>query len=133
MRRSRVDRLLRRRRVRRRLRRAPAPFSGGRSSRVSGARALDGTIRPSARGPPAALARFAELTAQPSRDPLAALARPNAATAALDRMVERFAARDWDGMRALCLPEMKSDDRRRQVLLTIDLDRWLADWGDRAD
>ncbi|HJQ82991.1 MAG TPA: nuclear transport factor 2 family protein [Candidatus Binatia bacterium] len=80
-----------------------------------------------------ALARFDELTgavqdiaASPARDPLAALARPNAATGAMDRVQSAFEARDWAAMRALCAADAKMEDRRRHVLACGDADWWIA-------
>jgi ketosteroid isomerase-like protein len=46
----------------------------------------------------AALARYDELAGAAPRDPLAALLRPNAATAALDRVVAGYEARDWEAL-----------------------------------
>ncbi|HXJ34498.1 MAG TPA: nuclear transport factor 2 family protein [Candidatus Eisenbacteria bacterium] len=75
-----------------------------------------------------ARARFEELGASPARDPLAALARPNAANATMDRVQAAYEARDWAAMRALFAPDAKIEDRRRHVLLSGDLDVWIEDW-----
>src|SRR5262249_16871518 len=77
---------------------------------------------------PAARARFAELAAAP-RDPLAALVKPNAATAAVDRVWAAVEAGDWEALRSLFAPG-KVEDRRRQVLLSLDLDQAIADLPD---
>src|SRR5207249_5308881 len=45
-----------------------------------------------------ARARFEAIGASAARDPLTALARPNAATAAMDRVQAAFEARDWAAM-----------------------------------
>ena len=47
-----------------------------------------------------ARACFAAVAARTPRDPLAAFARPNAATAVRDRLDAAFEARDWDAIRA---------------------------------
>jgi ketosteroid isomerase-like protein len=78
-----------------------------------------------------ARARFVELaTTTTARDPLAALVKPNAATAAMDRIHAAFEAGDWQALRAQCAPAMTSDDRRRHVLFEVDLEQWIADWRD---
>jgi hypothetical protein len=59
-------------------------------------------------------------------DPLAALATPNAATAAMDRVQVAFEARDWAAVRALAAEGARFEDRRRHMLLSSDLDEWLA-------
>ncbi len=81
----------------------------------------------------AARARFAELAAPAPRDPLAALLKPNAATAAMDRMLEHFEARDWDAIRALSGSELLYADRRSHVQISGGVDAWLADWRLAAD
>jgi ketosteroid isomerase-like protein len=75
----------------------------------------------------AARARFAAIRAGASRDPLAALARPNAASAALDRLQAGFAERDWAGVRALAAPGARFEDRRRHARTSGDVDWWLSD------
>src|SRR5262249_48812558 len=60
-------------------------------------------------------------------DPLAALAKPNAATAARDRAEAAFEARDWVALRALCAADAKFEDRRRHVLVAYDVDGWIAE------
>jgi hypothetical protein len=74
-----------------------------------------------------ARARFDALGASTARDPLAAFAKPNAATAAMDRLQAAFDARDWTGVRAACTPDARFEDRRRQALISGDIDLWLAD------
>jgi hypothetical protein len=63
-----------------------------------------------------------------SADPLAALAKPNAATAAMDRVQAAFAARDWSAMRAVCAVDATIDDRRQRGSDYADVDTWIADW-----
>jgi ketosteroid isomerase-like protein len=75
----------------------------------------------------AARARFEALRVGAARDPLAPLARPNAASAAGDRRHAAFAAGDWAAMRALYAPDAKSEDRRRLVRVSGDVDWWIAD------
>src|SRR5262249_46782084 len=75
----------------------------------------------------AARARFEAIRVTAARDPLAALARPNAASVAGDRWFAAFAARDWAAMRALCAPDAKFEDRRRLALVSGDIDWWIAD------
>jgi hypothetical protein len=58
------------------------------------------------------------------------LVKSNAATAALDRIQTAFDADDWGVLRAQCASDMTSDDRRRHVLLAVDLEQWIADWRD---
>jgi hypothetical protein len=77
-----------------------------------------------------ARACFAKLGAEPPRDPLVALVEPNAATAAMDRVLAAFESGNWAALRAQCAPEMMSDDRRRHVQWAVDLDQWIADWRD---
>ena len=72
----------------------------------------------------ARLAAGAETTA---KDPLAALVRRNAGTAAADRMQAGFDARDWDMLRAACAPDATIEDRRRQALVSGDVEWWLTD------
>src|SRR5262249_57280054 len=62
-----------------------------------------------------------------ARDPLAALARPNAATVARDWLEAAFEARDWVALRALFVADAKHEDRRRHVLVSTDVDGWIAD------
>src|SRR5262249_17404599 len=76
-----------------------------------------------------ALVRFAALTAAPmgeppppavvarsAHDPLAAFLRPNAATAAMDRLQAAFDADDWTGVRAVYGTITTNEDRRRHAL-----------------
>src|SRR6185503_16928130 len=58
---------------------------------------------------------------------VAALARPNAASAAGDRWVAAYAASDWAAMRALYAPGATSEDRRRLVRLSLDVDWRIGD------
>src|SRR5262249_40456351 len=75
----------------------------------------------------AARAGFEALRVGAARDPLAALVRPNAASAAGDRWFAAFAERDWAAMRALCAPDATFEDRRRFALVSGDVDWWIAD------
>jgi class 3 adenylate cyclase/ketosteroid isomerase-like protein len=59
-------------------------------------------------------------------DPLAALAKPNRATAAADRVQAAFDAGDWSALRALASTRFVFDDRRRQSLVRGDVDPWIA-------
>ena len=58
------------------------------------------------------------------RGPLAAIAKPNAATLGMDRWQATFEAAlatgDWDAMRAICAPGFVFDDRRRLALIGGD-------------
>lgn len=75
-----------------------------------------------------ACARFDTLTAKaPLRVPTPFVPKPNAATAASDRMRAAFHARDWAAMRALGVPGAAFEDRRRQVLIGGDVDFFVAD------
>jgi hypothetical protein len=51
-------------------------------------------------------------------DPLAALVKPNAASAAMDRVEATFEARDWAAVRALAAAGARFEDRRRHALLS---------------
>src|SRR5262249_13012486 len=75
----------------------------------------------------AALARCVGLRPSATRDPLAVLAKPNAATVARDRVEAAFEARAWAALRALCVADAKHEDRRRHVLVSYDVDGWIAD------
>jgi class 3 adenylate cyclase len=68
--------------------------------------------------------RFDAIASAP-RDPLAALVPPNAASAALDRLVAAFEARDWAAVRALAGEGARFEDRRRQLRDSGDVD-WLV-------
>src|SRR5262249_9182649 len=59
---------------------------------------------------------------------LAALAKPNAAAVARDRLEAAFEARDWVALRALFVADAKHEDRCRHVLVSTDLDDWIVDW-----
>jgi ketosteroid isomerase-like protein len=75
----------------------------------------------------AARARFDALGTGAPRDPVSALLRPNAASAALDRLQACFEAGDWAGVRALAAPGAQFEDRRRHARLSGDADWWLSD------
>jgi ketosteroid isomerase-like protein len=75
----------------------------------------------------AARARFEGIRVGAARDPFAALARPNAASAVGDRLRAALATRDWAAMRALCAPGAKFEDRGRRALVSGDVDWWIAD------
>jgi len=95
----------------------------------------------------AALARFEELrpaapaaqnglaTPTPA-DPFAALAKPNAATRALDRWQATFEAGvdtgDWDAMLRLCAPGMVFEDRQRRALVNGGAELMVASARERA-
>src|SRR5262249_54263050 len=70
---------------------------------------------------------FDAIRANVTRDPLAALVRPNAASAAGDRLRAAVTARDWAAMRALCAPGAKFEDRGRRALASGDVEWWIAD------
>ncbi len=74
-----------------------------------------------------ARARFDALVARTASDPLAALARPNTATAAMDRVQAAYAARDWDAVRAACTADAPIEDRRRYVQLSGGVEGWITD------
>ena len=61
------------------------------------------------------------------RGPLAALAKPNAATVAMKRVQGAFEARDWTAIRALCAADMKAEDRRRRAVVSGGAERWIED------
>ncbi len=75
----------------------------------------------------AARACFEAIRAGAVRDPLAATARPTAATVAADRWHAAFAAHDWAALRALCAPDATFEDRRHLALVSGDVDWWIAD------
>src|SRR5207249_9430784 len=79
-----------------------------------------------------ARARFEAIGASAVRDPLAALARPNAASATGDRLRAALAARDWATLRTLCAPDAKFEDRGRRALVSGDVDWWIADLQESA-
>ncbi len=83
-----------------------------------------------------ALARFEEIRASERRDPLAAIAKPNAACATMDRWQATydvaFETGDWEPMRALCAPDLVFDDRRRLALLSGDRDFMIASARERV-
>jgi ketosteroid isomerase-like protein len=82
-----------------------------------------------------ALARLEEIRARERRDALA-VAKPNAAAAALDRWTASyeaaFASGDWEPMRALCAPTFVFDDRRRLALVSGGVDFFIASARERA-
>jgi hypothetical protein len=59
-----------------------------------------------------ARARFDALCTSSRRDPLAGIAKPNAATAATDRWQVFIGKGDWDAVRASCAPGMIFEDRQ---------------------
>jgi tetratricopeptide (TPR) repeat protein len=67
-----------------------------------------------------ARARFEELRPDPLRIP------PNAASRLSDSAHRASDARDWDGLAALCAPDMVWDDRRRRALVTGGRDTFVA-------
>ncbi|MGH7287972.1 MAG: hypothetical protein ACREI8_08150, partial [Myxococcota bacterium] len=73
-----------------------------------------------------ARARLDELSASAPRDPLEALIRPNAASAAMDRVQASFGARDWAAVRALAAEGAGFEDRRRHARVSGDADWWVA-------
>ena len=83
-----------------------------------------------------ALARFEEIRASERRDSLAAIATPNAASAAMDRWDAAygvaFETGDWEPMRALCAPDLVFEDRRRLALLSGDRDFMIASARERV-
>src|SRR5262249_36428002 len=60
-----------------------------------------------------------------ARDPLAALAKPNAATVVWDRVEAAFEARDWAALRAVCVADATFEDRRRHALVSYDVEGWI--------
>src|SRR5262249_39045407 len=85
-----------------------------------------------------AWARLEAIAASGSAHPLAALVRPNAATAAIDRVEEAFEARDWAALLAACAPHATIDDRRRRARQPRPGDvrvrrRLIGAAGDRVD
>jgi hypothetical protein len=77
----------------------------------------------------AALARFEAL--RPG--PLTRIARPNAASAWLDRLHVLLDAKDWDAMHAAIGPEATYEDRQRGVLLSGDADMIRSSLRERLD
>ncbi len=77
-----------------------------------------------------ALARFGEIAASTPSDPLAALAVPNAASAAMDRWQAAydvaFDTGDWEPMRALGATDFVLEDRRRFAQLSGDVELMIA-------
>ncbi len=71
--------------------------------------------------------RFTLLGARAPRDPLAALAKPTLATAAMDRMHAAFEARDWGALRSACAATARLEDRRSHVLVSLEVEPWMAD------
>jgi hypothetical protein len=74
-----------------------------------------------------ARARFEALGTSTASDPLAALAKANAAAAAMERVYAAIAARDWAATRAAIAADAKIEDRRRHVLVSLDTEGWIAD------
>lgn len=83
-----------------------------------------------------AWARFDEIRASAARDPRAALVKPNAANAAMDRWQAAYKAGfdtgDWDAMRGLCAPGFTFEDRRRLALLSGDRELMVASARERV-
>ncbi len=81
-----------------------------------------------------ARARFEAIGAP--TDPLATIAKSNAAFAALSRWQAAFdegsATDDWTAMRSLCAAGMVFDDRRRRALLSGDREMMVASARERA-
>ncbi len=72
-----------------------------------------------------ALARFAELCAEPSSlNPLAI--PPNAATRARERVDDAVAAADWARLRALASDDFQFLDRGKQALVDTGIDGWIG-------
>ncbi|MGH7820689.1 MAG: hypothetical protein ACREQ9_13040, partial [Candidatus Binatia bacterium] len=67
-----------------------------------------------------ARARFEALRPDPLRIP------PNAAMRNAEGWKAAYEAQDWEALRANCSPELVFDDRRRSVLLTGDLETFVA-------
>ena len=76
--------------------------------------------------------RFTLLGARAPRDPLAALAKPTLATAAIDRMHAAFEARDWGALRSACAATARLEDRRSHVLVSLEVEPWMADMRERV-
>ncbi len=74
-----------------------------------------------------ASARFDSVRAGAEGDPLAGLMKPNAATAAMDRLQAAFAARDWAGLRSVLATDAKIEDRRRLALISGDAEWAVTD------
>jgi hypothetical protein len=51
----------------------------------------------------------------------------NAATAAMDAVERAFEARDWDGLRALCVADARVEDRRHHTRVSGGRDWWVGD------
>src|SRR5262249_43794747 len=81
----------------------------------------------------AARARYDALGAAAPPDPLAALLKPNAASAALDRLQAALAARDWTAVRALVAEGATLADRRRHGLVSGDVGWSVADLREIAE
>jgi class 3 adenylate cyclase/ketosteroid isomerase-like protein len=77
-----------------------------------------------------------EAIAAAAPEPLAAIARPNAATAAMDRWLtayeKGFGTGDWEPLRAITAPGYVFDDRRRLALLRGDAGLMIASARERA-
>jgi hypothetical protein len=80
----------------------------------------------------AARARFEALST--TSDPLAAIARPNAATAAIDRWqaFDAGVATDWAALRASCTPGMIFEDRQGFARLCGDRELMIASMRERT-
>jgi ketosteroid isomerase-like protein len=84
----------------------------------------------------AALARFDEIRTSAVRDPLAAIARPNAAAATMERWQATFDAAlesdDWEVVRGLCAAGMIFEDRQRMALVSGNAELMIASARERA-
>jgi class 3 adenylate cyclase/ketosteroid isomerase-like protein len=74
-----------------------------------------------------ARARLQAPAASALPDPLAALIKPNAASAVMDRAHARLEARDWAAVRALNAEGARFEDRRGHALVSGDVD-WFVDY-----
>jgi hypothetical protein len=81
-----------------------------------------------------ARARFDALCTSRRPDPLAAIAKANAATEAMDRwrVFDGGAAADWDSVRASCAPGMIFEDRQGFARLSGDRELMIASLRERA-
>ena len=82
----------------------------------------------------AAWTRFDALSTDAIPNPLAAVAKGNAATAGLDRwpVFDIGAATDWDELRASCAPDMVFEDRQGFARLSGDREMMIASLRERV-
>jgi hypothetical protein len=73
----------------------------------------------------AARARYDAIGAAALHDPLAALLKPNAATAALDRVLPAWDAEDWSAMQGFAAEDAWFEDRRGHALVSGGTDWWI--------